>query len=82
MAPLVSGPDLSAYTFTSLSRDEAEERSPRWSPDGKSIVYTAQCPGDANFTRLVGSADGVQLTERVNCFVPSGLPARPSMRLG
>jgi hypothetical protein len=74
--PLVPGPDLTAYRFTSLSRDDAEERSPRWSPDGKSIVYTARVHGLMQvFTRLAGGADGVQLTRaESNCFVPVWSP--------
>ena len=32
--------DLSGYKFTRIARDEATERSPTWSPDGKSIAYT------------------------------------------
>jgi eukaryotic-like serine/threonine-protein kinase len=36
-------PDLAAYKFTPISRDEATERYPVWSPDGKSIAYTAIC---------------------------------------
>ena len=43
--PSVAAPDLSAYKFTALSRAEAEERSPRWSPDGKSIAYTTRVHG-------------------------------------
>jgi len=68
----VGVPDLSAYQFTSLSRAETEERSPRWSPDGKSIAYTARIHGVMQaFTRMAGAPDAVQLTKATqNCFFP------------
>jgi serine/threonine protein kinase/Tol biopolymer transport system component len=70
--PPGADPDLSAYKFTSLSRAETEERSPRWSPDGKSIAYTARIHGVLQvFTRMAGAPDAVQLTNaRQHCSLP------------
>jgi eukaryotic-like serine/threonine-protein kinase len=77
-APLVqpAPADFSEYKFTALSRDEATERFPRWSPDGKSIVYTANVHGiDQLFTKAVGSRDTTQLTHaKDTCAFPSWSP--------
>jgi Tol biopolymer transport system component len=55
--------DLSRYKFTPLSRDEASETDPQWSPDGKSIAYRATIHGVSQiFTRALGSASAAQLT--------------------
>ena len=37
--------DLAAYRFTPLSLETATEREPVWSPDGRSIAYTASIEG-------------------------------------
>ncbi|HUA62625.1 MAG TPA: protein kinase [Verrucomicrobiae bacterium] len=64
-------PDLSKYQFTPVARDEAPEINPKWSPDGKSIAYNAIIHGiNQVFTKVVGSAETVQLTHCVKqCFL-------------
>jgi Tol biopolymer transport system component/tRNA A-37 threonylcarbamoyl transferase component Bud32 len=70
-----SGPDLSRYRYTPLTQGETEERGPRWSPDGKSIVYTARIHGIMQaFTRGLGS-DSAQVTRaEQNCSYPFWSP--------
>jgi len=65
-------PDLSAYKFTPLSRDEAMDGSPAWSPDGKSIAYTANVHGVSQvFTKALGAPDAAQLTHSADgCMRP------------
>ena len=54
---------LEAYKFTPIAREEAIKWSPRWSPDGKSIAYSAIIHGVQQvFTKAVGSRDTTQLT--------------------
>ncbi len=74
--PPVAAPDLSAYKFTALSRAEPEERSPQWSPDGKSIAYTTRVHGVMQvFTKPAGTPDAVQLTKAdQDCFTPFWSP--------
>lgn len=61
--PRVQGSDLSNYRFTPLARDATRELSPAWSPDGKSIAYTANIHGiDQVFIRLIGSPSSAQVT--------------------
>jgi eukaryotic-like serine/threonine-protein kinase len=56
-------PDLSGYTFTPISRDEATERSPAWSPDGRSLAYTASVNGVQQvFVRAIGAPGAAQIT--------------------
>jgi predicted Ser/Thr protein kinase len=58
--PVVGAPDLSAYKFTAISRAEAEEDSPQWAPDGKSIAYTRRVHGVMQgFTQPAGTPDAV-----------------------
>jgi serine/threonine protein kinase len=38
-------PDLSAYRITPVSREEMTESAPEWSPDGKSVAYSAMIHG-------------------------------------
>jgi eukaryotic-like serine/threonine-protein kinase len=74
--PPVAAPDLSAYKFTALARAEAEEDSPQWAPDGKSIAYTRRIHGVMQvFTQLAGTPDAVQLTKaEQNCSSPFWSP--------
>ncbi len=66
------GPDLSRYRFTPVSLDAPTERSPAWSPDGRTLAYIANIRGiDQVMTRTVGSPAAAQLTSR------SGSAARP-----
>jgi eukaryotic-like serine/threonine-protein kinase len=68
--------DLSAYKFTPISREEATEMYPAWSPDGKSIAYNAIIRGVLQvFTKAVGSPDAAQLTHATNdCAGPFWSP--------
>ena len=55
--------DLSAYRFTPLSLEAPTERYPVWSPDGRSIAYTASVEGVQQLmVRQVGAATAAQLT--------------------
>lgn len=68
--------DFSAYKFTPISRDEAVETSPAWSPDGKSIAYLARLHGiDQVFTKVVGATETTQLTRAAeSCTAPGWSP--------
>jgi Tol biopolymer transport system component len=56
-------PDLTDYRFTPLSLETATEREPVWSPDGRSLVYTASVDGILQLmVREVGATTAVQLT--------------------
>ena len=55
--------DLSDYRFTPLSLEAPTEREPVWSPDGRSLAYTASIDGIQQvMVREVGAATAVQLT--------------------
>lgn len=68
--------DLSSYKFTPISRDEATERNPAWSPDGRSIAYTAGIQGvDQVFTKAIDSQERSQLTHAADtCSNPLWSP--------
>jgi serine/threonine protein kinase len=68
--------NLSNYKFTPISRDEATERSPSWSPDSRSIAYTAGVQGvDQVFTKAIDSSEKSQLTHAANtCTNPVWSP--------
>jgi eukaryotic-like serine/threonine-protein kinase len=55
--------DLSSYSFIPISREEGTERTPAWSPDGQSLVYTLTVNGVAHvFTRSLKSGEAAQIT--------------------
>jgi len=68
--------DLSAYKFTPISRDEATERFPVWSPDGKTIAYTADIDGIYQvFNKALGAPATAQLTHAADsCTNPFWSP--------
>jgi serine/threonine-protein kinase len=70
------GADFSAYKFKSIARDEATERYPKWSPDGKSIAYTAEIHGVYQiFMKGIDSSDTAQLTHAADsCTQPFWSP--------
>ncbi len=68
--------NLSSYRFTPISRDEATETNPAWSPDGRSIVYTAGIQGVQQvFTKAIDSPERSQLTHAADtCTNPFWSP--------
>ena len=55
--------DLTPYRFTPLSLEAPTERQPVWSPDGRSLAYTAGIDGlQQLMVREIGAATAVQLT--------------------
>jgi len=68
--------NLSSYKFTPVSRDEATETSPAWSPDGRSIAYIAGIQGvDQVFTKAIDSPEKSQLTHAADtCTNPFWSP--------
>jgi Tol biopolymer transport system component len=77
LVPAPAGLDLARYKFTAIAQDDAEERAPHWSPDGKSLAYEANVHGVAQvFTRVLGS-DAAELTNawqdcRIQFWSPDG----------
>ncbi len=70
------GPHLENYKYTFITRDGAEHRFVRWSPDGQNIAYTARVNGRMQvFTRLLDGADAVQLSKAGHdCSAPFWSP--------
>jgi serine/threonine protein kinase len=68
--------DFSAYKFKSIARAGTTERYPKWSPDGKSIVYTAEIHGVYQiFTKGIDSLETAQLTHAADsCTQPFWSP--------
>jgi len=77
----VSGPDLSRYRFTRVAPGETEERSPAWSPDGNTVVYSARVHGVQQiFARGVASHEAAQLTRSSkDCLYPIWSPDSESI---
>ena len=71
-----SGPDPASYRFTPLAREEIYETSPEWSPDGKSIAYTALIEGTLQvLTRALGAPEAAQITHSPqHCLSPFWSP--------
>ncbi len=69
-------PDVSQFKFSPLSRQDAAERSPEWSPDGRSIAFTTNVNGvDQVFTKSIESQDAAQLTHSMTrCETPFWSP--------
>jgi Tol biopolymer transport system component/predicted Ser/Thr protein kinase len=68
--------DFSAYKFSPIARYGTTQRYPKWSPDGKSIVYTAEIHGVYQiFTKGIDSLDTAQLTHATDsCTQPFWSP--------
>ena len=71
--------DLSAYRFTPLGLEAPTEREPVWSPDGRSLAYTASVDGIQQvMAREVGATTAVQLTRvAFNVRAPFWAPDGP-----
>ena len=55
--------DISHHRFTPIATEDTDEVSPRWSPDGKSVLYTAVVKNVAQlFVRNLDSPMPVQIT--------------------
>jgi serine/threonine protein kinase len=68
--------DFSAYKFKSIARAGTTERYPKWSPDGRSIVYTTEIHGVYQiFTKAIDSLETAQLTHAADsCTQPFWSP--------
>jgi Tol biopolymer transport system component/predicted Ser/Thr protein kinase len=69
-------PDLAAFTFTPISRQDATEVSPAWAPDGKSLAFITVVHGVGQvFTKALGSPDAAQITHgSTDCRAPFWSP--------
>jgi eukaryotic-like serine/threonine-protein kinase len=69
-------PDISSYKFTPISRQDAAERDPAWSPDSKSIAFTTTIHGiDQIFTKALDSPRAAQITHSTSsCVGPIWAP--------
>jgi Tol biopolymer transport system component len=55
--------DTAAFRFVPLAAEPGDETSPAWSPDGRSIAYTAEAGGVRQlFTRSLDAAVATQVT--------------------
>jgi serine/threonine protein kinase len=65
-------PDISSYKFTPISRQDAAERDPEWSPDSKSIAFTTDIHGISQvFTKALDSPQAAQITHStISCAGP------------
>src|SRR5206468_4387375 len=68
--------DLSALRFTPLATEAAYEGFPAWSPDGRTIAYSAEVDGVLQiFTRRLTSATAAQVTQApYDCKYPFWSP--------
>jgi len=68
--------DSSSFRFVPLAAEPADETSPSWSPDGKSVVYVAEINGRKQlFTRSLSAAVSTQITKSpTDCVTPFWSP--------
>jgi serine/threonine protein kinase/Tol biopolymer transport system component len=72
--------DISHHTFTPIATEAVDEVNPKWSPDGKNVVYAAIVNGVSQlFVRNLDSAMPVQLTRGSKswCRMPFWHPKEP-----
>ena len=71
--------DISSHKFTPIATEAYDEVTPTWSPDGKSILYSAEINGiNQLFVRSLDSAMPVQITRGAKwCRMPFWHPKEP-----
>jgi serine/threonine protein kinase/Tol biopolymer transport system component len=71
--------DISHHVFTPVATEAVDEVNPKWSPDGKSILYSAAVKGVSQlFVRSLDSPMPVQITRGPNwCRMPFWHPKEP-----